>query len=170
MDKTQYFWLSSSCPAFPCFPSHIFPNVPLSNPCHCIFFNENSHRTRRLSISEINISKSYISLMPLRKQILCVMIRRLGRCCFLTEIRRRQSSVSAHPFNSGCFICCSSSSQATIVSLLKWNTLRFFNRHDYIIARSRTNYLLFILLTYVYFCYLMCILLLCVYCCLTCFS
>jgi len=132
-------------------PRTLHPNVPLSNPCHCIFFNENSCRTGRLSISEIYISKSYISLTPLRKQILCVLVTLiqgtgLGRRWFLPEIRRQHSSVSAQPFNSVCFICCSSSSQATIVSLLKWNTLLLFIRHDYIVARSRINYLQFFII------------------------
>ena len=66
-----------------------------------------------------------------RNKFLCVRITLpqgtgLGRCWFRTEIRRRQSPVSAHPFISLPFIC-TTSSRATIVSPLKWNTMRFFN-------------------------------------------
>ena len=138
-------------PSFFMFPLAHFSPMPLFKILVTVFsFNENSYRAGLLSISEINISKSYISLTPLPKQILCVMITLiqgtgLGRRWFLPEIRR-QSSVSAHPFNPGCSICCISSSQATIVSLLKWNTLLLFIRHDYIVARSRINYLQFFII------------------------
>ena len=36
-----------------------------------------------------------------------------------------------------CFI--STSSKVTVVSPLKWNTLRFFNRHDLVVAYVRTS-------------------------------
>jgi len=131
--KHNIFGLFHSAYHFHLCPRTFFPTVSLSNPYHCILSANSRIKQDVFQFPKSIFHKHTPVWGPQRKQILCVMItlpqeNDLGRCWFYTEIRRRQSPVSAHPFISVCFIC-TSSSQGKIVSPFKnWT------RCDFLIA------------------------------------
>jgi len=112
----------------------LLPTVSLSNPRYCILAANGPTEQDVFQFPKSIFHNYTPHWTPEHKQFLCVGItllqgNGLGRSWFHTEVRKRQLPASAQSFISVCFIC-TSNSQATIVSPLKWKTLRFFNRHD----------------------------------------
>ena len=102
----------------------LFPSLSF-RPLSLYSFSEQSYRTGRRSVSEINTSQPYTSLNA-TTEANALALNSVG---FTYRKRGDSPPMQAHPYISVCFIC-TCNRQATIVSPLKWHMLRSFHRHD----------------------------------------